>query len=211
MSERGRGLGVLRQQRPFVVGDRTRILTNSPIASTRTGITVDTTRTSTTTDVTRPHVRCLQCRHVGGKVMFTWLAVTPEQPKKDTDNRAFNGETCQAEAVAPDVLPQIVRTAIEARIDPAALHRVRDQGLVAQRELVAKLRWHVGRLPAIRRDPGPIPIQRANLKRIIEVYAAKGYFKAKPLGADAKIPIQHDGHGWPRHGQYPWHPRHPHE
>jgi hypothetical protein len=65
-------------------------------------------------------------RSLGGQATFTRLAVTPEQiaayglptaPPKETDNRAFNGETCQAEAFAPDQLAEILRTAIEARLD----------------------------------------------------------------------------------------------
>jgi hypothetical protein len=58
---------------------------------------------------------------------FSRLAVTPEQiealglptaPKKQTDNRAFTGdETVQAEAIAPDVMAQIVELAILERID----------------------------------------------------------------------------------------------
>jgi len=46
-------------------------------------------------------------RELGGGAIFTRLAVTPQQigqyrlptaPPKATDNRAFSGETCQAEA-----------------------------------------------------------------------------------------------------------------
>ena len=55
-------------------------------------------------------------------VTFTRLAVTPDQiealalptaPPKATDNRAFEGETCQAEAIPPD----------DARINRAGCHR----------------------------------------------------------------------------------------
>jgi hypothetical protein len=68
-----------------------------------------------------------------GRVIFTGLAVTPEQittlnlptaPPKETDRRAFAGETVQAEAIPPDVLARIVTDAITARIDPKALKRV---------------------------------------------------------------------------------------
>jgi hypothetical protein len=45
-------------------------------------------------------------------------------PKKTTDNRAFNGETCQCEAIAPDVLSQIVAYALEDRTDRDALNDV---------------------------------------------------------------------------------------
>jgi hypothetical protein len=37
-------------------------------------------------------------------------------PPKVTDRRAFSGATCQAEAIPPDVLAQILRDAIEARL-----------------------------------------------------------------------------------------------
>ena len=49
------------------------------------------------------------------------------QVKKATDNRAFGSRTtrtCQAEAIAPDVLARIVREAIESRIDHKALAAV---------------------------------------------------------------------------------------
>jgi hypothetical protein len=54
------------------------------------------------------------------------VAVTPDQigelgletaPPKGTDNRAFTGETCQAEAIPPDVLADILTEAVESRID----------------------------------------------------------------------------------------------
>ena len=41
----------------------------------------------------------------------------PTAPPKVTDKRAFQGLTCQAEALAPDDLADIVQTAIEQRID----------------------------------------------------------------------------------------------
>ena len=61
-----------------------------------------------------------------GTIEFTRLAVTRDQiaslglptaPAKPTDRRAFTGETVQAEAIPPDVLAIIVRTAIEERIN----------------------------------------------------------------------------------------------
>lgn len=64
--------------------------------------------------------------HYGGDVEFTRLAVTPEHveryrlptaPPKSTDRRAFTGRTCQAEALDPKTLAEIVRDAIEARQD----------------------------------------------------------------------------------------------
>src|SRR5262245_45052967 len=51
-------------------------------------------------------------RELGGSAIFTRLAVTPQQigeyrlptaPPKATDRRPFAGETCQAEALPPDV------------------------------------------------------------------------------------------------------------
>jgi hypothetical protein len=75
--------------------------------------------------------------------------VTPEQiasyrlptvPPKLTDRRAFTGETCQAEALAPDVLAQILRDAIEARIDRRALNRVLRREREVHRELANALR-----------------------------------------------------------------------
>src|SRR5262249_24868353 len=72
-------------------------------------------------------------RELGGEVTFTRLAVTPDQiaayglpttpPKKD-DKRAFTGQTCQAEGLAPSDLADIVRSAIEERIDQDVLDRV---------------------------------------------------------------------------------------
>ena len=86
---------------------------------------------------------------LGGAVSFTRLAVTPDQitdlrletaPKKTTDNRAFRGETCQAEAIAPDVLAQFVRDAIESRIDHKVFRRVLAREKRVRKELAAKLK-----------------------------------------------------------------------
>jgi hypothetical protein len=83
-------------------------------------------------------------RELGGEVSFTRLAVTPEQiaqyglptaPPKPTDKRAFSGETCQAEALAPDVLADILRAAIDVRIDRTALERVHIREREARRQL----------------------------------------------------------------------------
>jgi hypothetical protein len=72
---------------------------------------------------------------LGGFVTFTRLAVTPGQisvlrlptaPPKPTDRRAFAGNTCQAEAIPPDVLAQILREALVPRIDRIAHSRVLD-------------------------------------------------------------------------------------
>ena len=87
-------------------------------------------------------------RELGGEVSFTRLAVTPEQirryrlptaPPKSTDRRAFAGRTCQAEALAPDVLANILRTAIEQRIDQRAYQRVLRQKRAVRRDLIKRL------------------------------------------------------------------------
>ena len=72
----------------------------------------------------------------GLEVTFTRLAVTPEQiealalptaPAKATDNRAFEGATCQAEAIAPDDLARIVQDAVAERLDRDAYDAVLDR------------------------------------------------------------------------------------
>jgi hypothetical protein len=87
-------------------------------------------------------------RELGGNASFTRLAVTPQQiaqfnlptaPPKLTDARAFAGQTCQAEALAPDVLANILRDAIEARIDLRVLERVKRRERRIRRELIRKL------------------------------------------------------------------------
>jgi hypothetical protein len=86
---------------------------------------------------------------LGGDVTFTRLAVTPDQiidldldtaPPKPTDNRAFIGDTCQAEAIAPDVLADIVRDAIESRIDRKAYERVLRRERSVRRQLQRRIR-----------------------------------------------------------------------
>jgi hypothetical protein len=88
-------------------------------------------------------------RELGGNATFTRLAVTPEQirrfrllttPPKESDNRAFNGETCQAEALPPDILADILRIAIEERIDRAVYERVLRRERRVRRDLVRKLK-----------------------------------------------------------------------
>jgi hypothetical protein len=88
-------------------------------------------------------------RELGGRVSFTRLAVTPQQietyqlptaPPKAEDKRAFRGPTCQVEAFAPDVLADILRNAIEARLDRPAYERVLKRERAVQRELTSKLR-----------------------------------------------------------------------
>jgi hypothetical protein len=87
-------------------------------------------------------------RELGGEVTFTRLAVTPDQirryrlptaPPKATDNRAFRGQTCQAEALPPDVLADILRTAIEQRIDRHAYERVLQREKTVRRDLTRRL------------------------------------------------------------------------
>ncbi len=88
-------------------------------------------------------------RELGGNVTFTRLAVTPDQirqyglptaPAKDSDRRAFHGQTCQAEALAPDVLAGILHNALEARIDRRVLDRVMAQERRERKRLAALLR-----------------------------------------------------------------------
>jgi hypothetical protein len=92
-------------------------------------------------------------RELGGQATFTRLAVTPAQirqyrlptaPPKATDNRAFSGETCQAEALPPDVLANILRTAIEERVDQRVLDRVLRQERRVRRELIKRFEGNGG-------------------------------------------------------------------
>ena len=85
---------------------------------------------------------------LGGDATFTRLAVTPQQiqryrlptaPPKATDNRAFHGQTCQAEALAPDVLAGILRSAIEERLDQHAYARVLRREQRERRKLIKLL------------------------------------------------------------------------
>jgi hypothetical protein len=84
----------------------------------------------------------------GLPITFTRLAVTPEQidamglptaPPKATDNRAFAGETCQAEAIPPDRLANIVRSAVEDRIDSEILNAVIERELEIREDLERRL------------------------------------------------------------------------
>jgi hypothetical protein len=88
-------------------------------------------------------------RELGGHANFTRLAVTPEQiaryrlptaPAKDTDARAFRGATCQAEALAPDVFADILRAAIEQRIDRGAYDLVLRRERQVRRDLLDRLK-----------------------------------------------------------------------
>ena len=87
-------------------------------------------------------------RHFRRHATFTRLAVTPEQiqqyslptaPPKSTDNRAFSGQTCQAEALAPDVLARILNNAIASRINLDVLERVKRREKRMQRDLQKRL------------------------------------------------------------------------
>ena len=62
----------------------------------------------------------------------------PTAPPKATDNRAFSGQTCQAEALPPDVLANILRSAIEGRVDQRVLDRVLRQERRIRRELIKR-------------------------------------------------------------------------
>src|SRR5262245_47589691 len=92
-------------------------------------------------------------RELGGQATFTRLAVTPQQigeyrlptaPPKATDNRAFSGQTCQAEALPPDVLANILRSAIEERVDQRVLDRVLRQERRIRRELIKRFEGNGG-------------------------------------------------------------------
>jgi hypothetical protein len=75
-------------------------------------------------------------RGLSGRVQFSRLAVTLDQirglslptvPPKVTDRRSFEGETVQAEAIAPDVMARIVGDGIESRFDMTAWRHVLDR------------------------------------------------------------------------------------
>jgi hypothetical protein len=87
-------------------------------------------------------------RELGGDVEFHRAAVTPEQvrklrlstaPPKKEDDRAFIGQTCQAEAIAPDQFAHIVREAIDSRTDKRILNRVLNREKRERAELVKRL------------------------------------------------------------------------
>ena len=89
------------------------------------------------------------CRTVCGmEPEFTRLAVTrtqavemrlPTAPAKPTDRRRFTGETVQAEAIAPDVLTQLLREAITARRDRTITRSVFARETDMRTELLARL------------------------------------------------------------------------
>ena len=81
-------------------------------------------------------------------VTFTRLAVTPEQieqlaldtaPRKRSDKRAFRGKTCQAEAIPPDVLADILTKAVEERTDFEVRERLIEREAEIQDTLIDRL------------------------------------------------------------------------
>lgn len=87
-------------------------------------------------------------RAEGTDVQCKRIAVTPAQierlnlptaPPKATDRRAFDGETVQAEALPPDELCLIVRSAVEGVTDLATLVALRIQEAQEREALRARL------------------------------------------------------------------------
>lgn len=82
-------------------------------------------------------------------VEFVRLALTPEQverfrlptaPPKATDRRGNNvTETCQAEALPPNVLAELIRAAIEQRMDPDILAQDYRDEKYEREEIVKKI------------------------------------------------------------------------
>jgi hypothetical protein len=85
----------------------------------------------------------------GNVVDFTRIAVTPKQIERlcletqavnPTDQRAFPGDiTCQAEAIAPDELANIVREAIVSRLDMRTYRAVLKREKALHAELAERL------------------------------------------------------------------------
>ena len=83
----------------------------------------------------------------GGQVDFERIVLTPEQveqyelptaPAKRTDKRGAGVEdTCQAEALAPDILAGIVQEAIERYTDPAVFRDDCEREIEDRKELLA--------------------------------------------------------------------------
>ena len=64
----------------------------------------------------------------------------PSAPPKATDNRRFDGdETWQCEALDPRTLAEIVRTAIEQRLDRPVYDAVLDEEFKARQVVLAAL------------------------------------------------------------------------
>jgi len=86
----------------------------------------------------------------GTRIAFERLAVTEQQiadhqlptaAPKTTDNRAFPGtSTTQAEALPPDVLAAVLRTAIEAHRDPDVLAAVLEREAQQRTAILRRLR-----------------------------------------------------------------------
>jgi len=90
-------------------------------------------------------------------IKFSRLVVTPEQitlyslptaPPKPTDQRSFDGDTTQAEALPPDILAKIVQAAITDRVDMNVYHGV----LAAEQKTRSQLSQHLK--PLLLRDFG---------------------------------------------------------
>ncbi|MEV7891593.1 hypothetical protein ACWD3I_25030 [Streptomyces sp. NPDC002817] len=85
----------------------------------------------------------------GADVEFVRVAVTPEQvvayglptaPPSTADRRAFSGAaTTQAEALRPDVLAELVREAVESRLDMSVLRQAIEREPAERRALVERL------------------------------------------------------------------------
>lgn len=85
----------------------------------------------------------------GGDAEFIRLAVTPDHiarydlptaPPKETDRRAFTGETVQAEAIPPDVLARILQDAIGDYLDMDIYRQAVEIEREERRALVAWLK-----------------------------------------------------------------------
>lgn len=85
----------------------------------------------------------------GGDAEFIRLAVTPDHiarydlptaPPKETDRRAFTGETVQAEALPPDVLARILQDAIGDYLDMDIYRQAVETERKERRALVAWLK-----------------------------------------------------------------------
>ncbi len=63
----------------------------------------------------------------------------PTAPPKATDKRRFAGQTVQCEAIAPDVLAELLRDAIEARRSAWATDDVLTMEVDMRADLLAKL------------------------------------------------------------------------
>jgi hypothetical protein len=62
----------------------------------------------------------------GHRILLSMASTEHCPAGKPTDNRSFEGDTCQAEAIPPDELARIVREAIAARVDDLAYEAVLD-------------------------------------------------------------------------------------